>query len=254
MRILHAGTEIFHMHGGGIRWRLNPHADHTYDYADTGLNKHPKAQDSSSSRLDSQAFGPGEPYDLEIEGGAGGVQQGAGEFLIHCHIAEHYVSGMWSFWRVFDTRQPDLVPLPDRAAPPTPVDSSGLIGKTIKGTTITAANLDEWVRPQLPAQGKRLDAQDASVWDYRKDGDAYVGEPEDTSSWIDYTDAQDRERADGHVVLPWKPGRKAVSKLLAGGHVLRVRVGADRKRLSGPLSAPVRLLGPRLRAAAVRRR
>jgi FtsP/CotA-like multicopper oxidase with cupredoxin domain len=204
IRILHAGSEmfhVFHLHGGGIRWRLNPHADHTYDYTDTGLNKHPKAQDSNSARLDSQAFGPGESYDLEIEGGAGGVQQGAGEFLFHCHIAEHYVSGMWSFWRVFDTRQPDLVPLPDRAAPPAPVDSSGLIGKTINGTTITTANLDDWIRPQLPAQGKRLDDQDASVWDYRKDANTYLGEPEDTRSWVDFTDDQDRERADGHPSL-----------------------------------------------------
>ncbi len=204
MRILHAGTEmfhVFHMHGGGIRWRLNPHADKTYDYADTGLNKHPKAQDSSSSRLDSQAFGPGESYDLEIEGGAGGVQQGAGEFLFHCHIAEHYVSGMWSFWRVFDTKQPDLVPLPDRTAPPTPVDSTGLIGKTINGSTITAANLSQWIDPQLPAQGTRLDAQDASVWDWQRDGDTYLGEPEDKTAYVDYTNAQDRERVVGHPSL-----------------------------------------------------
>jgi FtsP/CotA-like multicopper oxidase with cupredoxin domain len=211
MRILHAGTEmfhVFHMHGGGIRWRLNPHADHTYDYADTGLNKHPKAQDSSSSRLDSQAFGPGESYDLEIEGGAGGVQQGAGEFLFHCHIAEHYVSGMWSFWRVFDTKQPDLAALPDRAAPPTPVDSTGLIGKTINGTTITAANLSDWIDPQLPAQGKRLDAQDATVWNWTKDANTYLGEPEDKTAWVDFTNAQDREKVAGHPGL--MPGDVAV--------------------------------------------
>jgi hypothetical protein len=57
----------------------------------------------------------------------------------------------------------------------------------------------------------------------------------------------------GHVVLTWKPGRKAVSKLLGGNHVLQVRVGPDARRLSGTVSAPVRLLGPRLRAAAARR-
>ena len=121
IRILHAGSEmfhVFHLHGGGIRWRFNPVADTTYDYQDTGLNKQPKTQLSPSTRLDSQAFGPGESYNLEIEGGAGGVQQGAGEFLFHCHIAEHYISGMWSFWRVYDTLQPDLAPLPDRAALP----------------------------------------------------------------------------------------------------------------------------------------
>ena len=122
IRILHAGSEVFHvfhLHGGSIRWRLNPHADTTYSYETAGLDKTPKTQDANSARLDSQAFGPGESYDLEIEGGAGGLQQGAGEFLFHCHIAEHYVGGMWSFWRVFDTLQPDLMPLPDRAAPPT---------------------------------------------------------------------------------------------------------------------------------------
>jgi hypothetical protein len=58
----------------------------------------------------------------------------------------------------------------------------------------------------------------------------------------------------GHLVLRWKPGREAVSKLLAGSHVLRVRVGPDRTRLSGTDTAPVRLVGPRLRAAAARRR
>jgi FtsP/CotA-like multicopper oxidase with cupredoxin domain len=212
IRILHAGTEmfhVFHLHGGGIRWRLNPHADKTYDYADTGLNKHPKAQDSSSARLDSQAFGPGESYDLEIEGGAGGVQQGAGEFLFHCHIAEHYVSGMWSFWRVFDTLQPDLEPLPDRAAPPAPVSSEGLIGKTMPdGTTLTAENLDAWIRPQLPTPGTRIDAQDAAVWDWTRQGNDYLGEPEDTAAYVNYTTAQDRERVVGHPAL--MPGDVAV--------------------------------------------
>jgi manganese oxidase len=114
IRIMHGGTELFHvyhLHGGGIRWRLNPHLDKTYDYEDTGLNKHPKTASSPSTRLDSQAFGPGESYDLEIEGGVGGVQQSAGDFLFHCHIVEHYVSGMWSFWRAYDTKQPDLAVL-----------------------------------------------------------------------------------------------------------------------------------------------
>ncbi len=53
----------------------------------TGLDKSPKTQLSPSTRLDSQATGPGESYNLEIEGGAGGVQQAAGDFLYHCHIA-----------------------------------------------------------------------------------------------------------------------------------------------------------------------
>src|SRR4051812_11173134 len=197
---------VFHLHGGGIRWRLNPHADKTYDYQDTGLNKHPKAQDSSSARLDSQAFGPGESYDLEIEGGAGGVQEGAGEFLFHCHIAEHYVSGMWSFWRVYDTLQPDLKPLQDQPAPPQAVDSAGLIGRTINGTTITQQNLDQWIRPQLPPQGVSSSDQDATVWDWTVDKadpskPVYLGEPEDKGPAPDLLGAGDENYLPGHPGL-----------------------------------------------------
>ncbi|HEX2728595.1 MAG TPA: hypothetical protein VHM16_02505, partial [Rubrobacteraceae bacterium] len=45
IRLVHAGTEMFHvyhLHGGGDRWRFNPVADTTYNYADTGLKKHPE--------------------------------------------------------------------------------------------------------------------------------------------------------------------------------------------------------------------
>ncbi|HUR84868.1 MAG TPA: multicopper oxidase domain-containing protein [Solirubrobacteraceae bacterium] len=227
IRILHAGAEVFHvfhLHGGGIRWRLNPKADPNFDYQNTGLNKHPQPG-APSTRLDSQAFGPGESFELEIEGGAGGVQQGAGEFLFHCHIVEHYVSGMWGFWRVFDTRQPGLAPLPDRVAPPNAVESSGLIGKTINGTAITAANLDDWIRPQLPPQGVRQNDQDASVWDWKVDtsnpaAPVYAGEPEDLSSWPDYTKPSDAERLDGHP------------SLLAGDRPIRLDgEGVDRPKL-----------------------
>ena len=45
IRILHAGSEmfhVFHLHGGGIRWRFNPVADTTYDYGDTGPQQAPE--------------------------------------------------------------------------------------------------------------------------------------------------------------------------------------------------------------------
>lgn len=186
IRILHAGSEVFHiyhLHGGGIRWRANPKADDTNNYADVGLNKHPVEQ-SGSTRIDSQAFGPGESYSLEIEGGAGGVQQTVGDLLEHCHIASHYVSGMWNFWRVMNTRNPELRPLADRAAPPSPVDSAALIGRTMPdGTTITSANLEAWVKPLLPPPGTPRDRMDASVWNWTRDGDTLLGEPEDNTNW-----------------------------------------------------------------------
>jgi FtsP/CotA-like multicopper oxidase with cupredoxin domain len=186
IRLMHAGGEkfhIFHLHGGGDRWRFNPVADSTFNYADTGLRKDPGTPLSPSQRLDSQSIGPGEAYNLEIEGGAGGVQQSAGDFLFHCHIAKHYVSGMWALWRVFDTAQPDLVPLGDRPAPPEAVDSSGLIGRTINGVKLTAKNLDAWIRPQLPPSGIPASDQDATVMDWKVAGTAarplYLGAPAD---------------------------------------------------------------------------
>jgi manganese oxidase len=230
-RIVHAGSEVFHihhLHGGGIRWRMNPVADNTYNYSDTGLNKQPKTAFSPSLRLDSQEIGPGESYNLEIEGGAGGVQQGAGEFLFHCHIAEHYFSGMWSFWRVFDTLQPDLAPLPDRAPLQPAVNSAELIGKTFNknpdgtgGVTITKDNLKDWVEPQLPPQGvKARDpktgfSQDASVMDWKLDTSTgkpiYVGEKEDKSDWPDLPRIP-KLVAQGH------PGSLIVDRFLPGAN------------------------------------
>jgi FtsP/CotA-like multicopper oxidase with cupredoxin domain len=226
-RILHAGSEmfhVFHMHGGGIRWRFNPAADKTFDYEKTGLDKTPKAQLSPSTRLDSQATGPGESYNLEIEGGAGGVQQGAGEFLFHCHIASHYASGMWAFWRVYDTNQPGFAALPDRNPLPNSVTSADLIGRTMPdGTKLTAANLDAWIRPQLPTQGVKQNAYDASVWNYAVDrsnpsAPLYLGEPEDTSAWED-----DNNLVPGHPTA--YPGD--VFKTLPGETVARPVIQFD---------------------------
>src|SRR4051812_26791492 len=192
LRITHVGSEkfhIFHLHGGGDRWRFNPVADTTFNYAQTGLKKDPDTADSPSQRLDSQSMGPGESYNLEIERGAGGAQQSAGDFLFHCHIAKHYVSGMWGLWRVYDTRQPDLVPLADRQTPPTAVDSRGLLGRTIEGTTLTKANLDSWIRPQLPPSGVPQDSSDPSVWDWKVNdtasGPLYLGSPADKTIFPD---------------------------------------------------------------------
>jgi hypothetical protein len=195
IRIIHAGSEMFHvyhLHGGGIRWPQNPHADPNWDYAKTGLLKNPRL--GGTNRLDSQSFGPGESYTLEVEGGAGGVQRAVGDLLEHCHIAEHYVAGMWSFWRVYNTKQVDLQPLPDRAAPPEPVDSAGLIGRTMAdGTTLTKDNLGEWIGELIPPRGVPRDDEDATVWNWTIDASdpekpVYLGEPEETEAWPNLPD------------------------------------------------------------------
>ncbi|MEY2400611.1 MAG: hypothetical protein QOJ08_722 [Ilumatobacteraceae bacterium] len=186
-RIVHGGAELFHiyhLHGGGDRWRTNPEGDPDNHYGDTGLNKKP-IEISDSDRVDAVNTGPGESFNAEIEGGAGGVQQAAGDFLFHCHIAEHYPSGMWGLWRVFDTLQANLAPLPDRAPAPAAVTSAELIGQTMpNGTVITKENLANWIEPQIPPQGVAIGDQDASVWDWTVDTTTdpdyplYLGEPE----------------------------------------------------------------------------
>ena len=106
-RLVHAGSEIFHvfhLHGGGTRWRRNPFADDRDEF-EQGLKKQPTLN-ALSVRLDSQSVAPSETFTLEHECGAGGCQQTAGDYLWHCHIGSHYVAGMWSFWRVYDTLQP----------------------------------------------------------------------------------------------------------------------------------------------------
>ncbi|MFQ5399230.1 MAG: multicopper oxidase domain-containing protein [Anaerolineae bacterium] len=207
-RLMHGGSEVFHvyhLHGGGIRWRRNPAAE-PGEFTG-GLKKTP-TQNAHSTRLDSQGLGPSESFTLEHECGAGGCQQSAGDFLWHCHIGHHYVAGMWSFWRVFDTEQVGgLAVLPDRvqtAPPPQPVNSLGLIGQTIEGKQVVAAvdftdpltqiSLEDWVTAQLPPQGVRLDDEDATVWDWQityQNGDLrkplVLGEPETSESWENYT-------------------------------------------------------------------
>jgi hypothetical protein len=213
IRLVNPGSEqlhVHHLHGGGDRWRANPRADVT-DF-DDGLQKVP-VQNAKSIRLDSQTIGPDESYSNEIEGGAGGVQQVAADFLYHCHIAQHYIGGMFSLWRVFDTRRPDLAVLPGRAAPPTAVNSADLLGRTINapqgsrtvvlGSKLTNPNtqiaLEDLVESQLPPQGVRANSQDATVWDWLKNGNnvnkpIYQGEPEDSPhtttgaslGWVDF--------------------------------------------------------------------
>jgi hypothetical protein len=233
VRLVHGGGEmfhVFHLHGGGDRWRFNPLADPDQKYAATRTREKEtiSVESSQSTRLDSQAFGPGESYNLEIEGGAGGVQHAAGDFLYHCHIAEHYISGMWSFWRVYDTAQPDLAQLPDQIPTLPAIDSSQLIGRTFNGTQITAQNIDSWIRGQLPPQGVPKSDQDSSVWNWTIDKSnpakpIYLGEPEDKGPWPDLPN-----------IDPTHPGSLITD--LAPGNIVKTSTGDRPKIMFDPLN------------------
>ncbi|MGF1514576.1 MAG: hypothetical protein ACFB5Z_12910 [Elainellaceae cyanobacterium] len=221
-RIIHGGSETFHvphLHGGGIQWQRQPEVGKStsnpdYTPIDAGLKKQ-FTQRMPSSGNDSQSIGPSETYDFEIACGSGGCQQTVGDFLFHCHVASHYVSGMWHFWRVYNTLQntdgktddlPVLAELPDRQNQVQPaVNSLGLIDKIVDfaGDTIsvTKENLPDLAEVQLPPQGEAKTWQDASVmnWAIEEQFDGrplYKNEPETYHIWPNFQSPTPGQRPD----------------------------------------------------------
>ncbi|MBI3622215.1 MAG: multicopper oxidase domain-containing protein [Nitrospirae bacterium] len=225
-RLVHGGGEVFHSHhphGGTIRWLRQPKADGKADFlmnaAANGPVKFPEVR-TTSDRVDVQVIGPSEVLDLQTECGSGLCQQLAGDFLFHCHVAHHYVAGMWGYWRVYNTIQdgnyplsstdvmPALQELPDRKGRmPKGVTSDQLVGKTMdwfdKKWNITKDKSDwskaipdvsvkDWVKMMLPPAGQpghtadekgQIEAYDATVWDWSWDGTKALGEPEVTGAF-----------------------------------------------------------------------
>ena len=125
-RVIHGGAEVFHVHhvhGGAIRWRRQSDVDPSaFDF---GLDKHPPLLPLATERIDAQSIGPSESYDVENECGSGGCQQSVGDYLFHCHVAHHYISGMWGIWRVYNTLQDGVVAQDDFAAASELADRQG---------------------------------------------------------------------------------------------------------------------------------
>jgi manganese oxidase len=84
-RILHAGTNITHVHHQHAhQWLHSPNSDES-DYRD------------------SQMLSPGGSYTLDMTYfGSGNLNQTVGDSIFHCHFYPHFAQGMWSFWRVHD--------------------------------------------------------------------------------------------------------------------------------------------------------
>lgn len=192
-RVVHGGSEVFHVHhthGGAIRWRRQPGTEDT-DF-EAGLVKYPPIKTGGSTRLDSQSIGPSQSYDLESECGSGGCQQSVGDYLVHCHVAHHYLAGMWMIWRVHNTLQTGgeagaLRELPDRSgAVAEAVTSEALLGRTVEWQgerfELTSENLGDWVERQLPPSGLPK-GYDASVLNWHRQGDLYLNEPETGHTW-----------------------------------------------------------------------
>lgn len=182
-RVVHGGGEVFHVHhvhGGSVRWRRQPGAGVTG--GDSGLTKRPPLEPGPSERTDSQSLGPSESFDVDHECGSGGCQQGAGDYLVHCHVAHHYFAGMWGIWRVYNTAQDgpsstDALPSFD------PLDDTD-VEAAVDSTDLTADQRDA-ARRLLPPAGPRQEGE-ASVWDWREEDGLLVGEPETQAVWPGY--------------------------------------------------------------------
>ncbi len=231
------GSEMVHshhLHGGGDRWPMSPEAVTTAEFNfaatanGTGPVKFPAIR-TSSERLDVQAIGAAESYNEVIECGSGGCQYGAGDYVFHCHIPQHYVTGMWGFWRVYNALQaagsqddlmPPLAELPDRKGKMKPaVNSDKLVGTTVdwfggQKFKITADKTDwkanpptvsikDWVGMILPPQGKpggtddehkQAVSHDATVIDWTWEGNTALNEPETKQIWVNYKSAAPGKR------------------------------------------------------------
>ena len=67
--------------------------------------------------MDTAGLDVSERYDLILEGGAGGIQQKAGDYLYYTTIKEQFVDGAWGLMRVYDRVRHDLQVLPGRTPP-----------------------------------------------------------------------------------------------------------------------------------------
>ncbi len=220
-RLVHGGSEVFHSHhphSGSIRWQRSPGTDpnNLWAMGQDGPVKYPVVR-TKSDRVDVEVVGPSEALDLEPECGGGGCQHLAGEFLYHCHVAHHYVAGMWGYGRFYNTLQvgaahtdtmPDLQELPDRKGRmKLGVSSDKLIGTSVDwfGKTFkivdknqktnwksdpVIVNVKDWVEMFVPAQGQpghtndekgQILSYDSTVWDWKWDGNIARGERESTA-------------------------------------------------------------------------
>jgi len=227
-RLIHGGGEVFHSHhphGGTIRWQRSPKREvqenNLLNAGWWGPVKYPVIR-TTTDRVDVEVIGPAEALDLQLECGSGLCQHMAGDFLFHCHVAHHYVAGMWGYWRVYNTLQTGNYPydstdvmrplteLPDRKGRiPHGQTSDKLVGQTLDwfgkkfkivgGTQasdwskpIPVVNIKDWVKSWLPPQGQpghtddekgQILAYDGSVWDYAWDGETAMSERESTFEW-----------------------------------------------------------------------
>ena len=119
-RILHAGTNITHVHHQHAhQWLHSPNSD-------------------DSDYRDSQMISPGGAYSLDMTYfGSGNLNQTVGDSIFHCHFYPHFAQGMWSLWRVHDVFEAGTV-LDAQGKPVTDWNRALPDGEIAEGTPIPA--------------------------------------------------------------------------------------------------------------------
>ena len=230
IRVLHGSGEFVHAHHqNGLRWRR-----------DRATGEGPF--------VDTEIVGPAASVTLEPECGAGGCAASPGDFLYRCEIGAHEHAGAWGLMRVFNTIQtpgenlygrplavlPGLF-APDGPGPPQAAVSAGEL----------AIDFDDLVG-HLPPPGIRLDADDATVWNWAiyETGEIFriLGEPESMTAFANYVPANPGERPEvffdprtGQPAWPFFRPHAGWRPVFAPGH--GGDCGEDGARRSFPLSA-----------------
>lgn len=222
-RVVHGGGEALHVHhdhGGSVRWLRQPGTATGGQL--TGTDE-PPLLPGTSELTDSQTIGPSESFDVDHACVAGGCQQAAGDYLVHCHIAHHYFAGMWTLWRVYNTLQDG--PASTDSLPPLPMlaDRAGRVPAAVTSDKLGPAQLQR-AMASLPPQGVPK-GYDASVWDWSQADGRIVGEPETTEQWPGYSSATPGVRpavlfdpASGRPAYPMLRPHLAARPPFAPGH------------------------------------
>lgn len=101
LRLVHAGSAEFHIH-------------HLH-----GWRRGQRAKQTPDSPFEApHLLSPGSGLTLTTTG-TEGFPSAAGDFIVHCHVPNHSAGGEQFTWRVFDTPQPHLAPLPGAGSPGT---------------------------------------------------------------------------------------------------------------------------------------
>jgi manganese oxidase len=89
--------------GDDVRYHIvHPGAKETHPWHQHTQRWFADPANPASPRKDVQSLGPGEAFELRLEGGAGGTQGTVGDSIFHCHLYPHFAQGFWGQLRIFD--------------------------------------------------------------------------------------------------------------------------------------------------------